>query len=561
MELVEGPSLADLIKDGPLSLEAVTVLLKRIGAGLDAVHRLGITHRDVSPDNIILPRSDPGRAKLIDFGIARNPNGTETIIADRFAGKLNFASPEHFGLNGGHVTPKSDVYSFGLTLAAALTGTPLDLGSTQVEMLRCRQTVPDLGRIDPRIRKILARMLQPDPSERPDTISELIEPQENGSVVLARQVPPRGSEPRRTAPRRWGIGIAAALALVLVGGGLAAWSVLMREIEPGSMAVAGPDDRKTALPETTGAAASTGSSTGRAPATETATRQDVPREPASAGAGSAAPERRAPDPPDDPGTAAKEAETSLPIRTSIPAARTTADQAPPSGRTRRDCATCPPLVDVPAGTFTMGSATDASEKPVHAVRIRAFLLSRSPITVSEWNACHAAGSCEFHAEGPPDQSATNLSWDDAQQYLRWISATTRKAYRLPSEAEWEYAARGGTRTRFWWGDQFRSEMAPCRSAATPPPNAPPMVADFPENPFGLLATTCVVAQWTSDCWHKNYRGSPVDGSAWDAPNCRQRVLRGGTWRSRAESERVTSRDFYDAAVRYPGNGVRIARDL
>ncbi|MFD0935167.1 serine/threonine-protein kinase, partial [Methylobacterium trifolii] len=172
MELVEGPSLADFLKDGPLSLASVRVLQERIGAGLDAVHRLGITHRDISPDNIILPRSDPGKAKLIDFGIARSSFGDGTIIAQRFAGKLNFASPEHVGLHGGVVTPKSDVYAFGLTLAAALLGAPLDMGGTQLNMVRRRQSVPDLSGIDPKIRGVIARMLQPDPDDRPDMVAD-----------------------------------------------------------------------------------------------------------------------------------------------------------------------------------------------------------------------------------------------------------------------------------------------------------------------------------------------------------------------------------------------------
>ncbi|MGV7032781.1 bifunctional serine/threonine-protein kinase/formylglycine-generating enzyme family protein [Methylobacterium symbioticum] len=578
MELVRGPSLADLIKDGPLSVEAVFVLLNRIGSGLDVAHRLGITHRDISPDNIILPRSDPGRAKLIDFGIARNLNEDETIIADRFAGKLKFASPEHLGLNGGKVTPKSDIYSFGLTLAAALIGAPLDLGGTQVEMIRRRQSVPDLGKIDPRIRKILLRMLQPDPAERPDTIADLIETQESGSVVQARRAPVLA----RPKPRRAPV-IATALGLVLVGGGLAGWYGLRRSGSPEPAPAASAEKSRPADPNPLLAdrpAETVGPGIGRTeepparPAPQQEARRETPAaEPSSSQQGlpqGVAPgtpqgsEARAPVPPAAP--TARETEPPPPQAlaappTPAPVATPASDQPLALGRSKRDCSTCPPLVEVPAGSFSMGGTADPSERPAHHVRIPAFLMSRGPVTVAEWNACHAAGRCEFRAEGAPNQPAANLSWDDAQQYVRWISGVTQKAYRLPSEAEWEYAARGGTRTRFWWGDQFRGEMAPCRSAGGIPPDAAPAAADFPENPYGLLGTTCIVAQWVSDCWHRNYRGAPGDGSAWGAPNCKQRVLRGGTWRSRAETERVTSRDFYDPGVRYPGNGIRIARDL
>lgn len=584
MEYVEGPSLADLIDDGPMSVEAVMILLNRIGAGLDAAHRLGITHRDISPDNIILPRSDPGRAKLIDFGIARDHHGNETIIADRFAGKFKFASPEHLGLHGGKVNPKSDIYSFGLTLAAALIGAPLDLGGTQVEMLRCRQTVPDLSKVDPRIRKILARMLQPEPVDRPDTIAELTV-QEAGSVVL-----PRPADPARAAARRRGAFLAAGLALAGVAG-LAGWYGMSRSGDPQPAAGSRPDATPSLSVDRDRLASSKSLETGRSAdplpkqkpqseeraalppvrsderPTDAAAQRDVPRDRDISEPVLPPPPAEIPAPAvqDNPVKPVRQAEAPAPAPAPVPAAPPAVDVAPDQGlnigRNRRDCSACPPLVEVPSGMFSMGSVGDPSEKPVHPVHIRGFLIGRGPVTVAEWNACQAAGACEIRAEGTPDQAVTNLSWDDAQQYVRWLSTVTRKAYRLPSEAEWEYATRGGTHTRFWWGDHFQSNMAPCRSGGSPSPDSPPAVAAFPENPFGLTGTTCVVAQWVSDCWHKSYRGAPGDGSAWNAPNCKQRVLRGGTWRSRAEAEHVTSRDFYDPAVRYPGNGLRVARDF
>ncbi|MGU3340926.1 SUMF1/EgtB/PvdO family nonheme iron enzyme [Methylobacterium mesophilicum] len=572
MEYVEGPSLSDLIKDGPLSVDAVLVLLNRVGSGLDAAHRIGITHRDISPDNIILPRSDPGRAKLIDFGIARDHYGNETIIAERFAGKFNFASPEHLGLNTGKVTPKSDTYSFGLTLAAALIGAPLDLGGTQVEMLRCRQTVPDLSKIDPRMRKILAQMLQPEPADRPDTIADLTANRETGSVVLPKPADvARGSNWRQAALVASGI--------ALVGAGSAGWygvSQSFGPVDPSSPSSADPS-RPGSRRASEAARAVEAAPQQNARIAEPPAQAPTPvEEPQARGnsqweAAHPAPpalppriESRVPTAQVDPGSGAKQAELpplvqgrAVPASTT-PVAENTVDQAV---NAKLDCSACPSLVEVPSGVFSMGSAADPSERPTHLVRIRAFLMSRGPITVAEWNACQTAGGCEARAEGAPDQPAANLSWDDAQQYVRWLSSTSRKGYRLPSEAEWEYAARGGTHTRFWWGDHFRSEMAPCRSLGSPPLDTAPKATAFPENPFGLTGTTCFVAQWVSDCWHKNYRGAPSDGSSWNAPNCKQRVLRGGTWRSRAEAEHVTSRDFYDLTVRYPGNGIRVARDF
>ena len=114
----------------------------------------------------------------------------------------------------------------------------------------------------------------------------------------------------------------------------------------------------------------------------------------------------------------------------------------------------PEMVSIPGGTFAMGSDDDPSEKPIHRVTIKSLAISKFPITVREWNACVAATGCTYVPTGKDDGPVANLSWADAQQFVEWLSKVTQKPFRLPSEAEWEYAARGGTRTKFWWGDQL-----------------------------------------------------------------------------------------------------------
>lgn len=168
MEFVNGRSLSNMLDEGPLTFEALVKLMQRVGSGLDAAHEHGIIHRDVSPDNIIVPLDDVRRAKIIDFGIARSTQmGDKTIIGSGFAGKDNYASPEQVGLYGNEVTAKSDVYSFGLVLFHALTGQKLDMGGSQFQLVEKRRRVPDLGAVDMRIRPLLERMLQPDPALRP----------------------------------------------------------------------------------------------------------------------------------------------------------------------------------------------------------------------------------------------------------------------------------------------------------------------------------------------------------------------------------------------------------
>ena len=174
MEFVDGRSLSDILADGPLTFEALVKLMRRIASGLQAAHERGIIHRDVSPDNIIVPLGDVTRAKIIDFGIARSTQlGDKTIIGAGFAGKDNYVSPEQVGLYGDEVTAKSDIYSFGLLLFYALTGQKLDMGGSQFQLVEKRRRVPDLGGVDMRIRPLLEQMLQPDPANRPATMAEI----------------------------------------------------------------------------------------------------------------------------------------------------------------------------------------------------------------------------------------------------------------------------------------------------------------------------------------------------------------------------------------------------
>jgi serine/threonine-protein kinase len=170
MEFVDGRSLSDMLQgDGPLTFEAVRSLSQRLASGLQAAHDGGIVHRDISPDNIIIPSGNVARAKIIDFGIARSTQHG-TVIGSGFAGKFNYVSPEQLGLFGGNVTAKSDIYSLGLVLVHALTGRPLDMGGTQVDIIEKRRKVPELGAIDMRFRPLLEKMLQPDPADRVESM-------------------------------------------------------------------------------------------------------------------------------------------------------------------------------------------------------------------------------------------------------------------------------------------------------------------------------------------------------------------------------------------------------
>jgi formylglycine-generating enzyme required for sulfatase activity/class 3 adenylate cyclase len=219
----------------------------------------------------------------------------------------------------------------------------------------------------------------------------------------------------------------------------------------------------------------------------------------------------------------------------------------------------PEMITVRGGSFAMGSNEDISEKPAHQVTIKPFAIGKFPVSVREWNECAAAKSCGFVATGKEDAPVTNVSWNDAKQYVGWLAGATRKPYRLATEAEWEYAARGGTQTRYWWGDQLQSGMANCKNCTdTAPTEQPARLGSFKANPFGLYDMGGGVDQWVEDCWHRNYQGAPANGSAWVETSCPSHVLRSGSWKNDARYVRPSNRDSYDTDVRYPTHGFRVA---
>jgi formylglycine-generating enzyme required for sulfatase activity len=291
-----------------------------------------------------------------------------------------------------------------------------------------------------------------------------------------------------------------------------------------------------------------------------AARQEVPRP---------APEKaQAPRPP------AKKPADSVPASaapaTDAARASAPATPTPPAARKAgadiQDCPVCPLLARVPAGSFTMGSnSSDPSEKPVRRLAIdKPFAIGRTEVTVQQWNACVEAGACPRVADGQraPSLPVGDISWDDAQVYVKWLTKVSGKPYRLPTEAEWEYAARGGTASRYWWGEDMKRGTANCRECGEPwQEGAPAPVASFAANGYGLHDMSGSLWEWVEDCWHSSYKNAPADARAWEEAFCRQRVIRGGSWRDGASYMPASTRFKYDATVRHSQNGFRVARDL
>ncbi len=238
------------------------------------------------------------------------------------------------------------------------------------------------------------------------------------------------------------------------------------------------------------------------------------------------------------------------------------------GRRFQDCAECPQMVTIPAGSFLMGSpqneeGRDDDEGPAHRVTLaEPFAVSAYEVTFVEWDACAAYGGCGGYRPddwgwGRGNRPVINVSWEDAQAYVSWLRRKTGKEYRLLSEAEWEYAARAGTVTRYSFGDYLSPREANYGGTAgkTQP------VGSYAPNGFGLCDMHGNAWEWVQDCWHNNYAGAPAGGRAWENGDCADRVLRGGSWYFISRDLRSARRFGNDAGSRLDYVGFRVARTL
>jgi formylglycine-generating enzyme required for sulfatase activity len=300
------------------------------------------------------------------------------------------------------------------------------------------------------------------------------------------------------------------------------------------------------------------------------------------------------------------------------------------GKVFQDCSECPQMVVIPSGSFMMGSSPDeiqrdltkvssyagplgilylfgitdhqraagfmAYEQPKHSVTIaHAFAMGRYPVTREEFGIFvketgYQTSPCWLPPTGRPKPPKRDLwtdpgypqtdqdpvvcvAWDDAQAYLRWLNLKlhhdTGGPYRLPSEAEWEYAARGGTKSQYWWGDDVGKNHLACDGCNTwgpgplfyMPLQSTVPVGTFPPNPFGLYEILGNSADIVEDCWHESYVGAPTDGSAWMSGICQRHTLRGGSWTGPAWAARTTTRSGQFASETASDEGFRVVKNI
>jgi formylglycine-generating enzyme required for sulfatase activity len=248
-----------------------------------------------------------------------------------------------------------------------------------------------------------------------------------------------------------------------------------------------------------------------------------------------------------------------------------AERALKPGDKFKECTDCPEMIVVPAGNFTIGSPETEKDRgdnegPQHGVTIaRPFAVSKFDVTFADWDACVSVGGCPQVSDGGMGRDmkpVINVTWDDAQQYVAWLSKMTGQPYRLLTEAEWEYAARAGTTTAYYWGDEIGTGNANCPGCGSKWDNQQTSpVGSFKPNMFGLYDMAGNVWQWVQDCYHDNYDGAPADGSAWTSGDCSGRVVRGGSWINFPLYRRTASRSRFTTDIRYGNLGFRVGRTL
>ncbi len=613
LQFERGPSLEEVLARGPLAEADLRVMLGGILNGLDVVHKQAVLHRDLKPRNVII--RDDGTPVLIDFGAARDFRMRDSRSVTKIASP-GYSPPEQYGV-GGQQGPWSDFYALGAILYRAVTGTaPVD----SLRRLRDDPLVPaetaGAGRYPASLLRIIDRMMRVDERQRPVSAAAIIDeiavaqrdgpaartvpaervpPAERTSTIYA---PPGAPEPAQTAdrPRSRARGLWAAvgvfLLLLAAGGAFLAFKAGILAPAPTATTVdrqartEGEPAPSAEVPPAVQTPPPASAESHPPPTLPPAPAQSAPALPAPALPTPAQPAPAQPTPaqptpaqptpalpaPAQPALIPAPAQPAPAPPSPAPAAVPQVTEAKPvhdEGQAHfiQDCPTCPDLAVLPAGRFDMGTTRGFGyEKPVHPVTIgKPPAIGRHEVTFAQWDACVIAGGCKFqpgdHGWGRGDRPVIGVSWLDTQAYVQWLSRATGHHYRLPSEAEWEYADRAGTSDLFWWGPDVGTDRANCSDCQKKPAGQTLPVGSFQPNAFGLFDTAGNAAEWVEDCWNPSYDGAPSDGSARTTGDCSQHVLRGGSFNNDAKYLYSGVRFKYDTAVRYYTSGFRVARDM
>ncbi|WP_295427133.1 bifunctional serine/threonine-protein kinase/formylglycine-generating enzyme family protein [uncultured Thiodictyon sp.] len=609
MDYYQGLSLAEHLErhGGRLPEEQAKQLMLPILDGLRAVHAKGFLHRDIKPQNIYLARLDSGgtRPILLDFGAARLALGerSRSLSVVVSPGYAPFEQYHRKGNQG----PWTDIYSAAAVIYRLVTGvTPPE--ATERRDLDVLKPAAAFG-VSRHLSDALGEALALAPEKRPQTVPGFQArlwgigvPPEPGpapgptapppppspahpSVPSAAPAPLRVRKtPAHTAPpasaarrRLWPAAFATALVLLGLGG----WyqyreGQLRRAADDRAFRAALGADTDAAYRDYLGACAA-GDCGHRAQAEQRLS--ELAAEAARlADAARAAADREARDRAGREGAAREAANRQV---AAAREARDRADRDEAQRQAETDRARYPTMVAIPAGSFSMGcqpgeKECEDNERPAHRVQIPAFELGQYEVTFDQWDACAAEFGCtQMPADagiGRGKHPVILVSWNDAKEYVAWLSHKTGRAYRLPTEAEWEYAARAGSTTAYSTGNCITTEQAnyngnadyaDCGAKTGVYLNKTELVGSYPANRWGLHDMHGNVDEWIQDCWHESYKSAPTDASEWrdSCEHSARRTLRGGSWHSAPSKLRSAFRGRIGSDIRSEGIGFRVARTL
>jgi formylglycine-generating enzyme required for sulfatase activity len=512
MDYCDGRPLDEIIQhDGPLSPAQLDLVLNPLLDGLEQIHNSNFLHRDIKPANLFI-RSD-GSPVLLDFGAARHDLVGHSRSLTTLA-TPGYAAFEQYSTNG-RQGPWTDIYGLGATLYRAVTGVkPVPSPDRVLEDTLEPASELAKGRFPANLLLAIDAALAVRPERRPQSVASLrLLLNKTSSPSGAKKTPPlRQTSPIPASDKSvpdftwkdklkliWDIDSSLKVTINLIIGAVVlvfiSWSL-------------------------------------RAFYVENIQRADKLADPS-------------------------------PIK--VEAAKSPSDD---ETLEIQDCDDCPIMVKIPAGNFAMGSPVDEparseDEGPQHRITInRFFYVGKFEVTLKQWEACVREQGCSHNPRNEvwsrESSPVTDVSWFDALAYVNWLSSKTGRNYRLLSEAEWEYAARAGSKTAYSFGPtpDNLSSFAWFESNSK---NQPHLVGEKLGNEFGLYDMHGNVMEWTQDCWNQNYIGAPADGRPWTNGVCSQRVLRGGSWAGKPEQLRSSSRNSSSAAEsRYSDLGFRVA---
>lgn len=520
------PLSTHLAAQGALTPNLVQTLAIELAQVLQATQSAGILHGDIKPDNILINVEDNGwRLKIVDWGLAAKSQLIWTTLAARqvqatllgasLEATYQCAAPERLGLNSARIGTYSDIYAYGKTLCQALFLTP----NPAPHQWRSLGTHP--------LHDLLESCIEDDPKQRPQHFAAVLSAL---GIAATTQLPAPRPVP---VPPRGGSDIELAVELKF-------WEVAER-----THAIEDYQDYLARYPEGRFIRLAKRHLAEWETKQQEALEQER-REHQEAKQRASEVRRRALLPQDIRGWDANKLQSlqrrvavamGLPVE--IPAVWAQG---------------IPALVLVPPGRFLMGSTSEPihalREAPEHLVTIHApFYLGKHALTQREWEVIMGQNPSRFKSPSRPVES---VSWNDVQEFLQKLIVKTGKHFRLPSEAEWEYASRAGSATPFWWDNGDPPAQTNYADHFTNSGNRQGIhKQSIAPNPWGLYQMYGNIWEWVADCWHGSYRGAPTDGSVWEGGrDCGSRVLRGGAWHyvpqslAHRDSDKPDSRDIY-----------------